>query len=284
MNKEENEPFNIRFKPSYHKKVEDIVKLTGRPRTEVYNEIFEHYFKDKIVTNDFIELEEPFYFNMAEIKEKGNVKATTKPSIHDLEKVFTVNKIPNNVDSFDKDLKTYYSGNPSEHLGIYVDFIVEHEAKEIPYHDRTAIIHVVTDISERYFIFSYNSSDNTLDISLVPFENLYLYVPTDSTVLEELEEEKDKFYYNIILDNETKQLNDFEYFEKSEVIQSYKAKKDLAIYFEKNKEKYDRFKEESEKFEEKYPVEDLPDFLNMSGADLKEYYIQEKKKDKDFIL
>lgn len=281
-NEEKNEPFTVRFNPSYWKKIEFIVNETGLSRPKVMNEILGSYFEDKVLTNDFIELENPFYFNMKELNEKGIVKAITKPSIHDLPKYFVVYKIPNNLDVFDKDSKTFYSGSTSEHKGIYVHYTMKLGTAKLEHEKFTETINTVEEITEKHLIFSYDSSANSLEISLVPFEDLYLYVPEDSTILEKLEAEKDKFYYNIILDEETKEYNFIQWLETFHVIQSYKAVKNIKIYMKENKEKLDNlFKENEEDFKDFEEVVDVPDLLTMSGTEYKEYYVSEKEKTKD---
>lgn len=283
-NEEKNKPFTVRFNPSYWKKIEFIVNETGLSRPKIMNEILGSYFEGRVLTNDFIELENPFYFNMKELKEKGIVKAITKPSIHDLPKYYIVYKIPNNLDVFDKDSKTFYSGSTSEHKGIYVHYTITFGEAEVEVNeDFTDSINTVKEITEKHLIFNYDSSANSLEISLVPFEDLYLYVPEDSDILEKIEAEKDKFYYNIILDEETKEYNFIEWLETFEVIQSYKAVKNINIYVKENKERLDKLLNDTE---EDLPelFEDVPDFSTMSGSEYKEYHVKElkgKPKDKD---
>lgn len=275
MAKEEtNKPFNVRFKPSYMDNIEKIISLTNKKKSEVMNEILASYFEGRILTNDFIPLEKPFYFDMKELKEKGIVKAITKPSIHNAPNYYTVFKVPNNIDSFNNELKTYYSGTVNNHKGIYVYFNVTtaEEGKD------RIFSKVVKDISESYFIFEYDSSAKALEVSLVPFKDLYLYVPTGSTVLDRIEKEKDEFYNNIILDEELNLLNEVELILKTtDVIQSYKTVKHMEIYRESEgyKDLLRRIEELEEKEKELGIYNDSEELL--SGAEHKQKYKELKE-------
>lgn len=275
MVNEKNEAFTIKFKPSLMEKVEAYVNTVNKhkkasekklTKANFFNDVVNDYFKEKVLTNDYIELERPFYFNMQELKENGVVKASSEVPIYDLENCYIVNNVPNNLDVFDKNNKTYCSGNASKHKGIFIKYDVSLEDKTVPsiLFD-TEVISIITDITENYLLFDFNSSNNELNIGLIPFEELYLYVSSNSTILDELEKEKDDFYYNIVLDEETNEFNDIEYISSYKFVAPFKKLKDIKITVKKVKEMYnDGFDLEA------VVLDDFPD--GISGADYKKLY------------
>lgn len=233
----------------------------------------------KVLTNDYITLDNPFYFDMEELKEKGVVKAKSKSSIYNAENYYRVFKVPNNLDVFNPEFRTYCSDVPSVHKGIYIHFQVKFkDVERIIFNDVKDNLTVITDIIETYFIFEYDSSANTLEIGLVPNDKLYLYVPIDSTVLEELEEYKDNFYYNIVLDEETNELNYIEWSNSiGKVFQSVKGAKDVLLYrqseeFKQLINKLNELEEKEKKLGLSYSKEDYSFNTDMSGAEYKEFY------------
>jgi len=277
-NEETNKPFYIRFKPSYMENIEAISEKTGLAKSKVMNEILASYFEDKVLTNDFIKLDNPFYFNMNELKEQKTVRAVEKIPTYKRDEGYLVYSVPNNLDSFDNELKTYCSGTATNHKGIYIDYVVT--TSDIKGEDRL-FSKVVEDITENYFIFDYDSSAKTLDVSLVPFEDLYLYVPIGSSILEDLEAEKDEFYNNIILDEKTNVLNEIELLSKSiNVLHSYKAVKQNRMFLESEEGKemlktLEALEKESEKLGVIFSDNEL------SGAEHKKNYKELKESEKN---
>lgn len=209
-------------------------KGTKISRLSFFSNCIKEKLEGKVLTNDLIKLDKPFYFNWLELKENSLVKASTEEPISDLDLTFIVNKVPNNLDVWNRTEETYSSGNSSSvHKGIYVLYWIIYNSKN--YFE-------VRKIVEKYLIFKYNSSDNSLDISLVKEKDLYLYVPSGSSILSELEEEKDNFYNNIV--NEGNIINLEEWFKHLEVIKPFKMVKELSVFSTS-----DKFKELSERLD-----------------------------------
>lgn len=209
-------------------------KGTKISRLSFFSNCIKEKLEGKVLTNDLIKLDKPFYFNWLELKENGLVKASTEEPISDLDLTFIVNGVPNNLDVWNRTEETYSSGNSSSvHKGIYVLYWIIYNSKN--YFE-------VRKIVEKYLIFKYNSSDNSLDISLVKEKDLYLYVPSGSSILSELEEEKDNFYNNIV--NEGNIINLEEWFKHLEVIKPFKMVKELSVF-----STTDKFKELSERLD-----------------------------------
>ena len=252
---EKNEAFTIKFRPSLMAKVEDYIKEADITKASFFNDVVADFFEGKVLTNDFITLENYFYFNFEELKENGIVKASSEVPIHDLNNCYIVKKIPNNLDSWNKKEGTYSSSSSNIHKGIYTLFIVVFVEEDFK----------LADVIEKYLLFKYDSLYNELEISLVPFEDLYLYVPTTSTILEELEEDKDSFY-NSISSEETNIVDVVTWLSTFEVVQSFLAIKKLQIFY-----KSDRFKEIKKRLQEieKTSVNDVEGYV-ISDKDFNE--------------
>ena len=100
---------------------EHDVKEIPYKRLTFITYLISNYLEDKIVTKDFIELEEPYYFNMKELLTSGTVKAYTKQPLEDRIETYEIKLVPNNLDSFDSNLTFYHYGNKASlHRGVYI--------------------------------------------------------------------------------------------------------------------------------------------------------------------
>lgn len=72
MKNESNEVVSFRFKPSLMGKVEDYLKLVNSVKSrdepvltkaKFFNDLVSKYFEDTILSNEYIVLEKPLYFN-----------------------------------------------------------------------------------------------------------------------------------------------------------------------------------------------------------------------------
>jgi hypothetical protein len=229
MNEEKNRQFSIKFKPSLMAKVEDYIDVVNAnkesserklSKASFFNNVVADYFEGKVLTNDFIELDRPFYFNYKELKEKGVIEASSEVPIHDLDTSFIVKAVPNNLDVWNAEEETYSSGSSNVHKGLYVFYLVILNEEDF---------FKVDGIIERNFLFKYDSSANSLEVSLLADKDLYLYVPSDSTVLAKLEEEKDSFYDNIISDKDNN-VDVVEWLKTFDVVLPFKVFKDFSKF------------------------------------------------------
>lgn len=213
-------------------KTKQYKELTGIGTVELIENLLTDFFKDSLLTNDFITLEEPFYFNHVELLKKGVIEASVELPIHDLESCYIVKKVPNNLDNWNNENKSYSSGrNSSIHKGIYIDYNLICGVADS--YEATNVYENVKAISEEFFVITYcylfklNTEVNELEISLVPFNNLFLYIPADSGIITKLEEEKDYFYNNILFEASVDKFNiNFDLLaKKNEVLESFYNKK-----------------------------------------------------------
>lgn len=87
---------------------------------DIVNDLIRGFFKDKQLTNDFIELETPLYIRLDKLINHKEVSADSIAPITDLQNVGVVKKIPINLDKFSTDHDTYcYDNNPGLHRGLY---------------------------------------------------------------------------------------------------------------------------------------------------------------------
>lgn len=108
------------FEAELVNKVSSYCTLIDMDRTKYISSLIEKDLENKVIHNDFMELEEYFYFNWQELLNKKTVKATNIEPLHDLEEYYIVKKISNNLDKFSVEHKSFcYGNNPYIHRGFY---------------------------------------------------------------------------------------------------------------------------------------------------------------------
>lgn len=151
--------------PEFNEKLVQYANLIGMAKTDLLKELFYKEISDKVLNNDFIAIEKPYYINFVELQKNKTVKATIERPTTNLNETFIVKRIVNNLDSFNKENRTYCFNNvPEEHLGIYsYNKIVINKAK-------------VNDsqVFQYYLLFKYNSGTEELTIELTSVEDVYL--------------------------------------------------------------------------------------------------------------
>ena len=271
MAKEENKVEKVpigRIDKGLVNKAKEYKELTGTSTVELVEDLLTDFFKDKILTNDFIDLEEPFYFDFMELLNKKIVKASSEVPISNLETCFVVSRVPNNLDIWNAEEKTYCSDNPSIHKGIYIYYNILFDSENY---------FKINKIFEKTLILKYDSSKNDLEISLVNYEDLYLYVPSNSNsaVLDSIEKGKDYFYKNIVYNSENSIIDPEIYIGYFNIMKPYKVMKKLLIFYES--EEYKAFSERLDNAEETVVVNEdgiEEKVVNISNEDFKIMYNQ----------
>ena len=194
MNKEKNKSFTIKFKPSLMEQVEHYIKLVNSTKTAkepkltkatFFNRVVTNYFQHTVLTNDFITLDRPLYFNSKELLEKGSVKCSNKKPT-DLDNVFIVKRVPNNLDNLEKgffDSISYYYERPYQHKGIVFSAIQLSEDNSL---------------ESKYLVFDYNefhTDEAELIISILKPEDLtnYLDIEKDKELILNLKKVANSF-------------------------------------------------------------------------------------------
>lgn len=153
--------------PEFNEKLVEYANLIGMAKTDLLEELFYKEISDKVLNNDFIAIEEPYYIDFIELQEKGTVKATKKRPTTNLNRVAIVKRIVNNLDVPDKELRTYcFNKNPEEHLGIYSYNRLD--LNEVKVND--------SQVFQYYLLFKYNSGTEELTIELTSIEDVFLMV------------------------------------------------------------------------------------------------------------
>lgn len=174
--------FMVELSAKTHNNLVDYLLLTGRAtgRNKLINELIENRLEGKVLDNELIDLyQNPFYFNVNELLENKKVIATKKEPLSNLEEIFVVRAVPNNLDDFNADLETYcFGNNPNMHAGYYI----------LPkYKDR----------EEKHFTFLYDSEKEEIEINFVK--------PTDiDIVFNPLDDEKQQIKDALLFENVVK--------------------------------------------------------------------------------
>lgn len=154
------------YDPELINKLSSYCSLIGIDRTKYISGVLAKELEGLIVTNDFITLEEPFYFNWPELKEKRIVKATEKP-IQDINNYAVVKKVANNLDTFNKEFRTYcYENNKNIHRGLFIYPVPVFEESTLTLEEVRAYI----------LLFNYKPNSNELEVSLIDFNEVDSYI------------------------------------------------------------------------------------------------------------
>lgn len=202
------------YNPELVNKLSSYCSLIGIDRTKFISEVLSERLEGLIVTNDFITLEEPFYFNWQELKEERIVKATAEKPIQDLNNYAVVKKVPNNLDLFNKELKSYcYENNKNMHRGLFI--------YPVPVFEESTL--TLENILAYTLLFNYKTNSNELEISLIDFNELNLYIDfkTQATVQEEVLNNFLYYVENIVDENEV--LNVEIWASTFEIIENYES-------------------------------------------------------------
>lgn len=244
----------IRINKELHEKLNSYLKLINKEREgnkikqpDVVNKLLDDFFEGKVLTNTFIELDQPFYFNMNTLTKQKYVEATEIQPIKDLSNVAILHKIPVNLDEFNKEHGTYcFNGNPELHRGIYTL--------------HTCIIDetIISRVENTFLVFQYDIKKNSLEISSVDAKDLDLYID-DPEVLNSLFDEIKEFENKVNLDDVA---NVDAIFESMEVMEMFSFRKRLLKSV---------IKTEIESYLEENPDSSL-NMDNLNLIDLEKYF------------
>ena len=169
------------------KKFDNYLKLCNRNKSSdkvsrlgFIRNAMEEELEGKILDNNFIVPEKPYYFDMKLLLGGKTVKASNNKPSTDFEKYFTVKQISNNLDSFSIEFKTYcYNDNKDLHKGIYV------------YYNLYGL-----EIKPIALVFDYNSFLDELSISMIDLKDMKFLIESEEDV-GIVEEILDNVNYNV---------------------------------------------------------------------------------------
>lgn len=225
-------------------------ELTGTTTVELVEKLLSEFFKEIKLTNDYINIDEIYYFNFKKLLKDGEVKATKNKLFQDLKETYIVKKIPNNLDKFDKNNNTFcYNKIPEKHLGIYSYNLFKSKSK---FKD--------TELFQYYILFEYNEITEELNLKLIDIKDIALLVDINdiSDILKDLNEFNEIFIDELdrikgMPESEKlphdfgKPLFEFDnplvYIGSTTVIESYINAKKIAVdVYSTNAEMYDELK------------------------------------------
>ena len=152
--------------PSLNKSLVDYAKLIGTTKIDLLEELIIKELEKRVLTKDFIVPEKHFHFNIKELLANGTVKASTNKPSNNFDNYFTVKKIANNLDSKNKEYRTYcYNDNKDLHKGIFVFYFFSKKGtKPVP------------------IVLDYNMELNELTISLIELEDMKFLIENEDDV------------------------------------------------------------------------------------------------------
>lgn len=211
MTNEENgytENLQVKIKPDLLIKLNNYIQTINKARKEekpkvknntsqklIINELLETFFKNKIVSNDYIKLDKPFYFNKNDLIKNKNVSCITNKPNQQFNNYITVSTIPNNLDTFNKKFNSYCFNNTYKyHKGILL----------YPYTDKTTIkfYYLLFEYCENDILNIYLLNDYEL-INIIDLENdKKLYQDFINKKKDIIKQHEKDYYINIINFNE----------------------------------------------------------------------------------
>ena len=100
---------------------EQIIKhceLNNISQNKFIRSLINNYFNNKIVSNDFIKLDKPFYFNVNDLLNNNSVVCSLDKPTSNINNYYVIDKAINNLDKYEINYKTFCTGARNEHKGI----------------------------------------------------------------------------------------------------------------------------------------------------------------------
>lgn len=222
------------YEPDLVNKLSDYSKLIGIDRTKIVSSLIAEALEGRILTNDFIALDRPYYFDFKKLIHEGTVEATTEKPVIEPERIFILKKVPNNLDVKNKKYGTYsYSEDrPSYHKGIYYYSLIQlKKPLDNPENIVEASIHVLDNVYfiDFYFLFEFEQESNKIIIHSIEEENLTYEVDPliYPEVIKDIRQQEEDFSKSLVLPNGN--VNLFQALDFTEVMISYKLYKDTEL-------------------------------------------------------
>lgn len=112
---------------------EQIIKhceLNNISQNKFIRSLINNYFNNKIVSNDFIKLDKPFYFNVNDLLNNNSVVCSLDKPTSNINNYYVIDKAINNLDKYEPNYKTFCTGGKYEHKGILINcFKIHNEIK-----------------------------------------------------------------------------------------------------------------------------------------------------------
>ena len=222
------------FRPELINSLSSYCELIGVDRTKLVSSLIAEALEGRILTNTFIDLDRPYYFDFYKLIHEGIAEATTEKPVIEPEKIFILKKVPNNLDVKNIKYGTYSfnENKPSFHKGIYYYSLMQVvKPLDNPEDFIEANIHVLDNVRfiDFYFLFEYEQESNKIIIHSIEEENLTYEVDplVYPEVIEDIRQQEDNFSKSLNLPNG--HVNLFQALDFTEVMISYKLYKDTEL-------------------------------------------------------
>lgn len=115
------ESIQIPITPDLKEQIKRHCKLSKTSENEFIESLIKNYFNNKVVSNDFIKLDRPFYFNINDLINNNSVVCSLEKPTKELKNYYIIDKVINNLDKYEPKLKTFCNGGNYEHKGIIIN-------------------------------------------------------------------------------------------------------------------------------------------------------------------
>lgn len=187
--------------PELKEKVNKYCEIKGNSKNDLFYNLLTEFFNNKIVSNDFIKLAKPYYFNIQDLLNNKCVIATTDKPTNKFNDYIKVVNIPNNLDSYNKKYKTYCYEQPETHKGILINCFINKDYNEL------FINYLGFEYKQNNYYNDpfFKASENTLKINLLNENELlnFLDISKDKEILKELNTKEKEIKEAISKDNNT---------------------------------------------------------------------------------
>lgn len=227
------------YEPELVNRLSSYSELIGVDRTKIVSSLIAEALEGRILDNDFIALDRPYYFDFKKLIHEGKTEASVEPLVIEPERLFILKKVPNNLDRPNKKYGTYsYSEDkPNFHKGLLYFPIVQmnidynnlnlEDIAENGYYEAFSFDNA--SIIDFYFLFEFEQESNKITIHSIEEENLiYAIDPlVYADFYEDLKKKEDEFIINLRLPNGN--VNIASVFDSTDVMISYKLYKDTEL-------------------------------------------------------
>lgn len=207
--------------------LKEYKKNSKIPIKTVITQLITDFLKNKVLNKDGITLNKPFYFKSREFL-VGECEATQEKPISNLKKWIKINKVPNNLDTWNTAYNTYSTDNAeTEHKGILQ--VIELTKEELITYD--PYVHIF------HMMFKYNVKGELKNALEMPHEVLKVgicYADDLEEMLNKNEEDQFKLYLDFhkniefIRDYDPTDKTLFEI--KNDIIKNIPIKKNVLLF------------------------------------------------------
>ena len=188
----------VRLNKTQHENLKKYKELLNKKNkknkislADLTNNILEDYFKGMLLTNDYITVKNELYFNYRQLLQEKEVTATRNKRFKDIEYLFIIRQIPNNLDTFNYEYNSYcYNDIKGFHKGVYIYTPIGLDSWSYDGYIRNEDI---------ILVFEYDENENNLTVGVIDEDNITLYfTPREQIIFFKLHKEHEEFKKQVI--------------------------------------------------------------------------------------